>query len=263
MAPRPTRLVSRVFAADGVRQWLHCEGAGAVTVLVVPGLGSTATDWSQVLPSLQRVTRTCIYDRPGLGLSPARPSSRQVVDAGMYAGELEALLVAAREPGPYVVVGHSFGGLIARAFVRRYPSSVRAVVLAESVTPGDPTLGRYWTEAGHQVDMAASSAATGGGPYLGSRPLLVLSASNPEGDHLDGLTYGQPQWMIDLWRKEQGQDLGLSTDSIQVIAHSGHVLQQDDPAAVDEAVREVVRAAVLRGRLACSRVWAGVAATCR
>jgi pimeloyl-ACP methyl ester carboxylesterase len=245
-----------------VRQWLHCQGSGAVTLVVVPGLGTSAAAWSGVLPSLQRVTRTCVYDRPGLGHSPARSNTSQVLDAGLFARELAALLAAAGEKGPYVVLGHSFGGLIARAFVHAYPRSVRGVLLAESVTPGDPTTGRYWPEAGHQIDMVVSSAATGGGPPMGRLPLLVLSASNPEEDHLGGPTYGQPQSMIDLWRRQQHDDLTLSTDSIQVIAHSGHVLQQDNPGAVVEAVRELVAAAPTEAALRCSAVWSRYGSTC-
>ena len=108
----------------------------------------------------------------------------KIVDAGLYSRELTALLMAAGERGPFVVVGHSFGGLIARAFLRDNPGRVRGLLLAESVTPNDPTSGPFWSEAGHRVDMAASSAATGGGPPLGRLHLLVLSASDPEGDHL-------------------------------------------------------------------------------
>jgi len=252
-----------VIAAAGVRQWLHCRGSGAVTVVVVAGLGSGASSWSGVRPSLERITRTCVYDRPGLGRSPARTDATRVVDAGLHARELAALLAAAGERGPFVVVGHSYGGLIARAFVHDYRSRVRGLLLAESVTPDDPTLGRYWTEAGHRVDMAASSAATGGGPKLGSLPLLVLSASNPEGDHLGGPTYGQPAWMVTLWRTQQRADRALSSDAIQVTARSGHVLQQDDPPAVVEAVRELVVAVQTGRRLRCATAWATVRAVCR
>jgi pimeloyl-ACP methyl ester carboxylesterase len=254
--------VSGIYAAAGVRQWLHCQGSGGVTLVVIPGLGTSAAAWSGVLPALQRVTRTCVYDRPGLGHSPARPNAAQVLDAGLFARELAALLAVAGEKGPYVVLGHSFGGLIARAFVHAYPRSVRGVLLAESVTPGDPTTGRYWPEAGHQIDMVVSSTATGGGPPMGRLPLLVLSASNPEEDHLGGPTYGQPQWMIDLWRRQQHDDLTLSTDSIQVIAHSGHVLQQDNPGAVVEAVRELVAVAPTGAALRCTAVWSRYASTC-
>jgi pimeloyl-ACP methyl ester carboxylesterase len=231
--------------------------------VVIPGLGASAASWAGVRPSLERITRTCVYDRPGLGHSPARPDASLTVDAGLHARELAALLSAAGERGPFVVVGHSYGGLIARAFVRSYRSHVRALLLAESVTPGDPTLGPYWQEAGHRVDMARSSAATGGGPRLGSLPLLVMSASNPEGDHLHGPTYGQPDWMVALWRKEQGADRSLSSDAIQVTARSGHVLQQDDPAAVVAAVRTLVTAVESGRHLACGKTWAAVHATCR
>jgi hypothetical protein len=97
---------------------------------------------------------------------------------------------------------------------------------------------------------------------MGRLPLLVLSASNPEEDHLGGPTYGQPQWMIDLWRRQQHDDLTLSTDSIQVIAHSGHVLQQDNPGAVVEAVRELVAVAPTGAALRCTAVWSRYASTC-
>jgi pimeloyl-ACP methyl ester carboxylesterase len=252
-----------VIQAAGVRQWLHCRGSGPVTVLVITGLGAPASTWSGVRPSLEGLTRTCVYDRPGLGHSPARPDAGRVVDAGLHARELAALLTAAGEHGPFVVVGHSYGGLIARAFVHAYRARVRGLLLAESVTPDDPTLGRYWTEAGHRVDMVASSAATGGGPKLGVLPLLVLSASNPEGDHLGGPSYGQPAWMVTLWRTQQHADRALSRDAIQVIARSGHVLQQDDPPAVVEAVRELVSAVEKGHHLTCGSAWTAVHATCR
>ncbi len=252
-----------VVSSGGVRQWLHCAGPGPLTLVVVPGLGSTAAAWTPVLADLQRIVRTCVYDRPGLGHSPRRPDPGRAVDAGGLAGELWSLLRAAGETGPYVVLGHSFGGLVARAFVADHRSSVRGVLLAESVTPNDPTTGPYWTEAGQRVDMRASSAATRGGPPLGSLPLLVLSASRPDEDHLGGPTYGQPQWMTALWVRQQQEDLRLSTDSVQVVARSGHVLQQDDPPAVVEAVRELVAAVRTHEQLGCTWPWRSVGATCR
>jgi len=251
-----------VFAAAGVHQWVHCAGNGAITLVIITGLAAPASSWSLVLPSLRAITRTCVYDRPGLGLSPPRADMSKIVDAGLYSRELTALLMAAGERGPFVVVGHSFGGLIARAFLRDNPGRVRGLLLAESVTPNDPTSGPFWSEAGHRVDMAASSAATGGGPPLGRLHLLVLSASDPEGDHLGGPTYGQPESAITLWRRQQRNDLSLSSDAIQVIAHSGHVLQQDDPAAVAEAVRELVAVARGGGLLRCTAVWSNVDARC-
>ncbi len=252
-----------MVASDGVRQWLHCAGPGPFTLVIIPGLGSTATAWSGVLPGLERLVRTCIYDRPGLGASPPRPNRGAVVDAGLLQQELWSLLQTAGQRGPYLVLGHSFGGLIARAFVAAHRSSVRGVLLAESVTPYDPSTGPFWTEAGHRVDLTASSVATEGGPKLGHLPLLVISASRPDENHLGGPTYQQPAWMTTLWIREQYEDLGLSSDSIQVVAHSGHVLQQDDPDAVVEGVRELV-GSVRSGRpLTCAHHWSAQGATCR
>jgi len=261
-AARTQATFSAIVTAGGVRQWLHCAGPGPLTLVVVPGLDAAATTWSPVLGQLQAIVRTCIYDRPGIGASPARPDPRQIVDAGLLAGELWALLQAAGQRGPYLVLGHSFGGLVARAFVAEHRSAVRGVLLAESVSPFDPASGRYWTEAGHQVDLTASSVATDGGPALGPVPLLVLSASRPDEDHLGGPTYGQPTWMTALWIRQQAGDPSLSSASIHVIATSGHVLQQDDPPAVVESVRELVTAVRTGQRLDCDGPWRAVAATC-
>ena len=259
---RPSYDDIRVVAAAGVRQWINCQGTGKVTVVVITGLGSAASGWWKVRSQFRATTRTCFYDRPGLGHSPVRANRKQVLDAGLYAHELKALLTAAREPGPYLILGHSFGGLVARAFAYDYPAVVRGVLLAESVDPHTNT-GDDWPEAGHIVDMDRSKAATGGGPALGAKPLLVLSASHPEGDHLGGPTYGQPPALTKQWRAEQHNDTRLSTDSIQVIAPSGHVLQVDAPAAVTAALRLLVHAMVTGRPLICTRNWATLSSTCR
>jgi len=260
---RPTGVNIRVVKAAGVQQWIDCQGSGPVTLLVITGLASPTSDWSSVAPGFRQLTRTCFYDRPGLGASPPRPNTKQVVDGGLYARELKSLLRAAGEPGPYVVLGHSFGGLVARAFVVGNMSAVRGVLLAESVDPADRTTGTYWHEAGHRVNMAISQSATDGGPKLGHRPLLVLSASHPEEDHLGGPTYGLPASAIDQWIREQHADVRLSSNAIQVIATSGHVLQQDAPETVVETVRLLVHAVARGGRLTCSSTWTSLAATCR
>ncbi len=261
-APASRGAFAGLVSAGGVRQWLSCAGPGPLTLVVVPGLGSSSAAWSAVLPGFRTFVRTCVYDRPGLGRSPNRASTSQVLDAGLQSGELWSLLRAAGERGPYVVLGHSYGGLVGRAFVAAHRSSVRGVFLAESVSPGDSSTGRYWTEAGHRVDLLVSGYATHGGPLLGSSPLVVMSASRPDADHLTGPTYGQPQWMTTLWVRLQKADLTLSTDAIQVVAHSGHVLQQDNPPAVVEAARELVAAVHSGGHLTCSGPWTRLAATC-
>ena len=116
----------------GHRMHLYCTGQADRTVLLEAGLG----DWSLHLRPLQeelaRTTRVCAYDREGYGWSEPGPASRtgmQIIE------ELEALLQAADEPGPYILVGHSFGGLTMLMFAEAHPDDVAGVVLIDSSHP--------------------------------------------------------------------------------------------------------------------------------
>ncbi len=168
-----------VVLAAGVRQYLHCAGTGAPTIVVVPGLGVPHTDWSAQTATSAQLTRTCVYDRPGLGLSPPRTSPQQVADAGLNARELATLLTVTGQAAPYVLVGQGYGALVARAFVGRYPGRVRSVVLAGNA-PAAVAGQIFWTEAGHRVDIASSNRAAGAFPVNGARlAVLVLRSDDP------------------------------------------------------------------------------------
>ena len=168
-----------VILAAGVRQHLRCAGSGSPTVVVVTGLGVAAADWSAPVDTLAQRTRTCVYERPGLGLSPARTSPLQVVDAGVNARELATLLSVAGQQGPYVLVGQGYGTLVARAFTRLYPASVRSLVLA-GAAPARTARQVFWTEAGHRVDIAASLRAAGRAPTgSASLDVVVLPTDDP------------------------------------------------------------------------------------
>ncbi|HTT08422.1 MAG TPA: alpha/beta hydrolase [Gammaproteobacteria bacterium] len=108
---------------------IYCQGEGSPAVIIDTGLGSAAIEWLPVLEQLQHYSRTCIYDRAGYGWSEfgqlPRTSSR-------IANELYLLLTNADIPGPYVLVGHSFGGLNVQMFARRYPYLVAGLVLVDS-----------------------------------------------------------------------------------------------------------------------------------
>ncbi len=238
---------AQVLRAGGVRQWIECAGSGPVTIVVIPGLHATHTMWRLVLPAFARTARTCIYDRPGLGPSPAR-SPHRTVDAGLNANELKALLDAAHIGGPLVVVGHSYGGLIARAFVARYRSRVAGLVLVEGVAPYD-RLSQYWAEGGDRVDTWKSSAAALP-MHLGSIPLVVLSAQDPDRSYWGGPAYGGTAADIADWRAHQRAAASLSTQStFVVVRHSAHVIEHDRPDAVIASVRLLVHAIRTHTRL--------------
>ena len=112
------------------RLHLHCTGQGSPSVVFESGLGGTSLDWVRVQPAVSEFTRACSYDRAGYGWSELGPRPRH---AARIAWELDRLLGNARVPPPYVLVGHSFGGLVVRLFAaRRERRAVAGLVLIDA-----------------------------------------------------------------------------------------------------------------------------------
>jgi pimeloyl-ACP methyl ester carboxylesterase len=252
-------VVSGVLAAGGVRQFIDCRGPllGWVrptpTVVLVSGLGASSAYWDKVRARLLPTARVCVYDRPGLGRSPARPATR-VVDAGVHAAELAALLTAAHESGPFVIVGHSYGGLLVRAFAIRYPTRVAAVMMLDSSYADQWRYGgsRYWPEPRARIDMLHTQDIVWGLPRLGRKPLIVMTAGIGSSAH---------------WLNRQKALAAMSVNAEHVIVpRSSHVIQQYDPAAVAYGIAVLVQAVrIHRGLPHCTtiaRYWAAVGAFC-
>jgi pimeloyl-ACP methyl ester carboxylesterase len=104
-------------------------GAGNITVVMEAGQNEFSLTWCRVAPEIARHARVFVYDRPGLGWSEPSPEPRT---ATVIIDELHRLLVAERIPGPYLLVGHSMGGLYMKAFAARYPENVRGVVFIDA-----------------------------------------------------------------------------------------------------------------------------------
>ena len=126
--PVPGRLVD----VGGYRLHLHCTGTGAPTVVLLNGLGETSPQWARVLPPVADKTRVCAYDRAGQGWSE---DSSNPNDATTAATDLHELLAAAGESGPFVLAGHSSGGVHALTYTHLYPSQVAGLVLLDSASP--------------------------------------------------------------------------------------------------------------------------------
>jgi pimeloyl-ACP methyl ester carboxylesterase len=120
------------FAVDGRKQHLLCTGEGEPTIVLESAIAATTLHWSWVQPKLAGVTRVCAYDRAGLGWSEASSAPR---DARTMSRELHALLEAAGEKAPYVIVSHSLGALTSRAFAAEYPDEVAGMVLVDGTHP--------------------------------------------------------------------------------------------------------------------------------
>lgn len=134
-ASKPPPLRGRMVDIGGRRLHIVCKGPehDSPTVLFEAGAFGFSADWGVVQDRLAaRGVRSCAYDRAGLGRSDPGPKPR---DGLAVARDLEALLLNAREPGPYILVGHSMAGLYARIFAARNPGQVKGIVLVDAATP--------------------------------------------------------------------------------------------------------------------------------
>jgi pimeloyl-ACP methyl ester carboxylesterase len=141
-------------------------------VLIEAGLGDSSISWRLVQQEVAKTTRVCSYDRAGMGWSERGPLPR---DARHITGELHTLLQNANVPGPYVMVGHSVGGLPVRVFAHDYPADVAGVVLIDSMFP-DQT--GYATQS--QVISFLSVLARFGIVRLLARPSGLVDYEPPD-----------------------------------------------------------------------------------
>jgi pimeloyl-ACP methyl ester carboxylesterase len=124
--PPPT---GQLVDIGGRKLHIHCTGTGNPTVIVENGGAAFSFDWELVQPEVARFTRICTYDRAGYAWSDVGPEFDSFNQAGH---DLHLLLMKARIPGPYVLVGHSLGGLLVRNYQAAYPTDVVGIVLVDS-----------------------------------------------------------------------------------------------------------------------------------
>lgn len=161
---RPGRLAT---LPDHRKLNLRCLGHGSPTVILESGFGAGANAWSDVQPRIAQVTRACAYDRAGYGFSDPGPMPR---DGAAIARDLDYGLKAAGVGGPYVVVGHSAGGLYARLFAARRRAEVVGLVFVDSSVE-------------HQTQKMQAIFGPGAGTLQGieRRPLRCLSLTSAGG----------------------------------------------------------------------------------
>ncbi|HUS14500.1 MAG TPA: alpha/beta hydrolase, partial [Chloroflexia bacterium] len=252
---RPTRVAPA--AADeglvdvgGYHLYYRCAGQGSPTVVLEAGLGTPSSTWDRVQPEVARFTRVCVYDRAGLGLSERGPAPRT---SGQIVSELHTLLARAGIAGPYVVAGHSQGGLHMLLFAERYRSEVVGIVSVDGAPPdissryqailtaaqfqqyqdlvgGNPEGMRY-------SDIVASEAEVRAAAPLPAVPLVILR---------HGQDTPQPAgWPVaaleQAWRDAQ-EALARNAPQGRVVlaAGSGHFIQRDQPALVISTLQAMV-----------------------
>src|SRR5215213_4461423 len=159
-----TELAERTYPAPGemvgvggYRLHINCAGQGSPTVILDSGLGDFSADWVRVQRQVSGTTRVCAYDRAGMGWSEMGPDPR---DARQITSELHTLLGKAGIEGPYVLVGHSLGGMYMQTYAARYPDEVAGVALVDSSTDPDQFSQRPEAQESHEPQEQRSTVGS-------------------------------------------------------------------------------------------------------
>src|SRR3954451_7244358 len=125
-----------VVEADGHKVYFDCRGTGSPTVVFLNGLDEESSNWGNLLEQSADVTRSCAYDRAGLGLTATYGTvGSKVRDAHDEVLELEQLLKNGGIRKPYVFVGHSWGGSLALLYAGTHGGDVKGIVLDDGAVP--------------------------------------------------------------------------------------------------------------------------------
>jgi len=239
-------LASQVLADDTPQLAVHVEGTGTPTIVLVSGLGDTLDAWAGVQSGMSASCATTFaYTRAGYEGSAPASGSR---DAATIVGELRAELQQRRIPPPYVLVGHSLGGLYAQYFARQFPSEVRGLLLIDSThwnqqlptALGAPsTYGRPGTflympfiMRRELADSAQAGEQVHGSPPAGDIPTIVLSRTRPLNSDA-----ANSETLAAVLQQEIAADFPGATHVN--VANSGHYIQRDQPAVVINAARQL------------------------
>jgi pimeloyl-ACP methyl ester carboxylesterase len=256
---------TEMIDVGGYRLALTSSGAGSPTVVLETGLGAEGSEWAAVVRAISASNRIIHYDRANRGASDRVPGPRTALD---MVGDLHRLLRTAGIGGPYVLVGHSFGGLLMRLYAHHHRDEVAGLVLVDAMhedqfdvfgplfPPAAPSdsqelvkMRAFWqggwrspaaTEEG--IDFATSFRQLAEVASLGSIPLHILIA----GTFLNSSRV-PPQYRAPLqarWQAQRMEFLKLSTRASYSLAlDSGHFVQREAPALVTEAIKLTLAAA--------------------
>lgn len=261
-APRPT-LPGDKIDVGGYNLYIDCKGTGSPTVILESGLDGDVVTWKDVHPEVAKFTRVCRYDRAGLAHSDYGPMPR---NAELTALDLHALLTKANIAPPYILVGHSFGGLLIRRYAFDFPDEVTGMIFVDSLQedwwgealallPADPAndparlasfrlyLKDGWRDPSSNfeaMDIPAVIEQVRETGTFGDMPITVLTAGkftvlNP------GLPPELETALANLFVEEQSRLATLSTEGTQVIIpDTGHNIPRQNPQVVVDAIREMV-----------------------
>ena len=229
--------VSGSFDVGGGRTLhMECSGEGSPTIILEAGDESGIELWSQIMPDVGELTRTCAYDRAGIGLSDPATGCRGLTD---LTGDLERLLTAAAVPGPYVLVAASGGGFIASGFAADHRESIAGVVFVD--VPGP-----FLNPPGDLVELLKCNAPSNierrdylrvehdgwdARAEIGDIPVTIFSVD-----------YG-PQASLEAEKTNVDVQKGwliFSPRATQVVVRTGHDVANEDPQRVIDEIAQIL-----------------------
>ena len=250
--------------------YVDCLGENKPTILVDVGIAESSASWYKIAKELSKNTRICLYDRAGYGWSDSGRGERTTAT---IVHELKLLVKRAEIPGPYIMVGHSFGGFTARYFAAKFPEDVAGLVLVDSSHPeqiyrlsaldnqGKKPLitGRdanapadfseferkwYFLNSSRKATFAQmaelkyfkqSAYQVKYSGLLKDIPIAVLSRGIAQLPELNGVS------LENEWLDMQKDLLNLSKNSWHsIILNSGHNIHEEAPAKIIENILEVI-----------------------
>jgi pimeloyl-ACP methyl ester carboxylesterase len=246
-APKSGALDGVVDIDDGRGLYVRCTGTGSPTVVMEGGDGDDSSSYLFAEEPVAEVTRACVYDRANLGLSDPAPGPRGLKE---LVGDLEKLLKEAMIPGPYVMVGTSGGGFITAAYAVAHPSDMAGMVLVDTGAPfkNPPSAIVKETTWDHpsnieqrdylQVEKDAWAARE----PIAEIPVSIVTVEFATADIKQSPFPSERLLMRDNVQRQQGW-LVLSPSAEQIVVHTGHAVEEEDPELVIDVILDVVRAA--------------------
>lgn len=221
--------------------YAECYGKGP-SVIFESGLGNGIGTWSKVAPIIAKNSHVVLYDRAGTEKSKFLIKTETPQTAQMVVNNLKLLLHKLHLKPPYILVGHSVGGLYMQLFAREYPNEISGIVLVDSVSPNQTTndalpkkSAYYYLDA---AGITASEREVKKAPTFPNIPLIVLSATihgKPNSP------YNSPANKL-LWSKWQAELANMSNKSQHITANkTGHYIQEQKPWLVIAAINEIIR----------------------
>ena len=246
--PSASKQLDGVVKIDGARGlYVRCTGTGSPTVIMEGGDEDTSDSYAFAQPTVSKLTRTCVYDRANLGQSDPAPGPRGLSD---LVGDLERLIQVAKIPPPYVLVGTSGGGYISAGYAYANPRQVAGMAFIEVPAPfrnppreiveaTDPSSPENVEKRDYlQVEKDAWAARR----RIGDIPVTIVT-DKPSAEAIKESPFPSERRGM---RRNVGDQKGwlvLSPRARQVVVHTGHAVEEEDPELVVDAILDAVKEA--------------------